>query len=77
MGLRDIIDIILWGRPSAVPSKIDSTTNYVEHPEVVADRLVRFGSLVGKENVMVGADCGFATFAGHHPVDSNVVWAKF
>lgn len=55
---------------------IDSTTNYIEHPELVAQRLVRYANLVGRENVMAGSDCGFATFAVLVPVDPKVTFAK-
>jgi 5-methyltetrahydropteroyltriglutamate--homocysteine methyltransferase len=59
-----------------VPGVVDSTTNIVEHPEVVAERLVRYAGVVGKENVMAGVDCGFATGAGSTQVDERVAWAK-
>jgi 5-methyltetrahydropteroyltriglutamate--homocysteine methyltransferase len=59
-----------------VPGVIDSTVNTVEHPEVVADRIVNFASLVGRENVIAGVDCGFGTFAGRVQVDSKIVWLK-
>lgn len=59
-----------------VPGVIDSTTNYVEHPELVAQRLVRFAKLVGREKVIGGTDCGFATFASFVPVFPTVVYAK-
>jgi 5-methyltetrahydropteroyltriglutamate--homocysteine methyltransferase len=49
----------------------------VEHPELVAERIVRFARLVGRENVIAGADCGFATFAGSKEVHASIVWAKF
>ena len=103
--LKDIIDVVLSARPSAIsfeganprhahewkifekvklpegkviiPGVIDSTTNFVEHPELVAERLVRYAKLVGKENVMAGSDCGFGTFAGTPTVDPRIVWAKF
>jgi 5-methyltetrahydropteroyltriglutamate--homocysteine methyltransferase len=102
--LRDIVDIVLGGRPSAIsfeaanprhahewrvfedvklpegkaliPGVIDSTTNYVEHPELVAERIARFARLVGRENVIAGTDCGFASFAGSGSVDPAIVWAK-
>lgn len=103
--LKDIIDIVLSARPSAIsleacnprhahewrlfeeeklpddkvliPGVIDSTTNYVEHPEVVAQRLVNYARLVGQERVMAGSDCGFSTFAGVSAVDPRITWAKF
>src|SRR6476660_2578775 len=102
--IKDIIDIVLSGRPHAVsfpaanarhehawkvwrdvkltagkqliPGVIDSTTNVVEHPEVVADRIVNFANVVGRENVIAGVDCGFGTFAGRVQVDSKIVWMK-
>jgi 5-methyltetrahydropteroyltriglutamate--homocysteine methyltransferase len=55
---------------------IDSTVNTVEHPELVADRLMNFASAVGRENVIGGVDCGFGTFAGRVQVDSKIVWMK-
>jgi 5-methyltetrahydropteroyltriglutamate--homocysteine methyltransferase len=103
--LKEIIDIVLRARPSAillescnprhehewavfqdvklqpgkilVPGVIDSTNNYIEHPDLVAQRLVRFANLVGRENVMAGADCGFGTFVGLSTVDPKITWAKF
>jgi 5-methyltetrahydropteroyltriglutamate--homocysteine methyltransferase len=102
--LKDIIDIVLTGKPQAVsfpaanarhehewkiwrevklppgkiiiPGVIDSTVNTVEHPEVVADRLLNFCNVVGRENVIGGVDCGFGTFAGRVQVDSKIVWMK-
>jgi 5-methyltetrahydropteroyltriglutamate--homocysteine methyltransferase len=59
-----------------IPGVLDSTTNYIEHPELVAQRLVRYGKLVGPENVMAGSDCGFATFANLLTVDPGITWAK-
>ena len=55
---------------------LDSTTNYIEHPDLIAQRLVRYGKLVGPENVMAGSDCGFATFANLLTVDPGITWAK-
>jgi 5-methyltetrahydropteroyltriglutamate--homocysteine methyltransferase len=59
-----------------IPGMLDTTTNYIEHPELVAQRLVRYARLVGRENVIGGTDCGFASFAGSAAVDADVVWAK-
>ena len=101
---KDIVDVVLTGRPHAVsfpaanarhehewkiwrevklppgkkiiPGVIDSTVNTVEHPEVVADRIVNFASVVGRDNVIAGVDCGFGTFAGRVQVDSKIVWMK-
>jgi 5-methyltetrahydropteroyltriglutamate--homocysteine methyltransferase len=55
---------------------IDSTTNFIEHPELVAERIVRYAQLVGRENVLAGTDCGFGTWVGQSAVDPDVVWAK-
>jgi 5-methyltetrahydropteroyltriglutamate--homocysteine methyltransferase len=102
--LKDIVDIVLTGRPQAVsfpganprhghewkvwrdvklpdgkiiiPGVIDSTSNFVEHPELVADRIVQYARVVGRENVIAGVDCGFGTFAGRLQVDSKIVWMK-
>ena len=59
-----------------IPGVIDSTSNFVEHPELVAERIVRYAELVGRENLLAGADCGFGTFAGRVQVDSKIVWMK-
>jgi len=59
-----------------IPGVIDSTTNFVEHPQLVADRIERYADLVGRERVIAGTDCGFATFAGFGAVDADIVWAK-
>jgi 5-methyltetrahydropteroyltriglutamate--homocysteine methyltransferase len=59
-----------------IPGVLSSTTNYVEHPELVAERLVRFAEIVGKERVLAGSDCGFSTFAGFGPVDPDITFLK-
>jgi 5-methyltetrahydropteroyltriglutamate--homocysteine methyltransferase len=59
-----------------VPGCIDSTTNFVEHPELVAQRLDRYVGIVGAERVIAGTDCGFSTFAGFGVVDPDIAWAK-
>ena len=102
--LKDIVDIVLAGRPQAlsfpganprhghewkvwrdvelpdgkiiIPGVIDSTSNFVEHPELVADRIRQYADVVGRENVIAGVDCGFGTFAGRLQVDSKIVWLK-
>jgi 5-methyltetrahydropteroyltriglutamate--homocysteine methyltransferase len=102
--LRDIVDIVLTGRPQAVsfpganprhghewkvwkdvrlpdgkiiiPGVIDSTSNFVEHPELVADRILQYANVVGRESMIAGVDCGFGTFAGRMQVDSKIVWMK-
>jgi 5-methyltetrahydropteroyltriglutamate--homocysteine methyltransferase len=60
-----------------IPGVITQSTVLVEHPELVAQRLVRFAGVVGKERVIAGADCGFASFAGSNEVHPSIVWAKF
>ena len=60
-----------------VPGVLDSTTNFIEHPELVAERIGRFADIVGRERVMAGTDCGFSTFAGFGAVDEDIVYAKF
>ncbi len=59
-----------------VPGVVDTTTNFVEHPEVVAQRIERFTGIVGKERVIAGSDCGFGTFAGYGAVDPEIAYAK-
>jgi 5-methyltetrahydropteroyltriglutamate--homocysteine methyltransferase len=61
-----------------IPGVISHTTNLVEHPELVAERILRYASLVGRENVIAGADCGFSAGGGGQPdIHPTVVWAKF
>jgi 5-methyltetrahydropteroyltriglutamate--homocysteine methyltransferase len=102
--LRDVVDVVLRARPTAlsfpganprhghewriwkdvelpaekilIPGVIDSTSNFVEHPELVAERIGRYASVVGRERVIAGVDCGFGTFAGRIQVDSKIVWLK-
>jgi 5-methyltetrahydropteroyltriglutamate--homocysteine methyltransferase len=59
-----------------VPGVLGTTTNYVEHPELVAERLQRFADIFGRERILAGTDCGFGTFAGFGPVDPDIVWLK-
>ncbi|MGH7308481.1 MAG: methionine synthase [Candidatus Rokuibacteriota bacterium] len=59
-----------------IPGVITQSSVLVEHPELVAERIVRFARLVGRENVIAGADCGFGTFAGSTEIHESVVWAK-
>lgn len=59
-----------------IPGVIDSTTNFIEHPELVSQRIQRYANLVGKENVIAGSDCGFGTGAGSNTVDPRITWAK-
>jgi len=60
-----------------IPGVLDTTTNFIEHPELVAQRLVRYADVVGRERVIAGSDCGFATFARSQAlVEPEIVWAK-
>jgi 5-methyltetrahydropteroyltriglutamate--homocysteine methyltransferase len=60
-----------------IPGVIESKSNFIEHPEVIAQRIARYARLVGRENVMAGSDCGYGTWVGQAAVDPDVVWAKF
>jgi 5-methyltetrahydropteroyltriglutamate--homocysteine methyltransferase len=59
-----------------IPGVIESKTNFIEHPELIAQRIGRYASLVGRENVIAGSDCGYGTWVGQAAVDPGVVWAK-
>jgi len=59
-----------------VPGAVDTTTNFVEHPDLVAQRLRHFTDIVGNERVIAGSDCGFGTFAGYGSVEPQIAWAK-
>jgi 5-methyltetrahydropteroyltriglutamate--homocysteine methyltransferase len=59
-----------------VPGVVDTSTNYIEHPELIAERITRYAGIVGRERVIAGTDCGFASFATFLPVDPRVAWAK-
>jgi len=59
-----------------IPGVIESKSNFIEHPELIAQRIARYAKLVGRENVMAGSDCGFGTWVGQAAVDADVVWAK-
>jgi 5-methyltetrahydropteroyltriglutamate--homocysteine methyltransferase len=73
----------IWGSAKGakgkvlIPGVISHSTVLVEHPELVAERILRFASLAGRENVIAGSDCGFATFASSKEVHPSIVWAKF
>jgi 5-methyltetrahydropteroyltriglutamate--homocysteine methyltransferase len=69
-------DVRLPPNKILVPGVIDSTTNFIEHPELVAERIERYAAVVGRDNVIAGCDCGFGTFAGRVQVDTNIVWYK-
>ena len=69
-------DIALPDDKVLIPGVVDSTTNYVEHPELVAERICRFADIVGRERVIASADCGFATFAGISKIDPAIARLK-
>jgi len=60
-----------------IPGVIESKSNFIEHPELIAQRIARYARLVGRENVIAGSDCGYGTWVGQAAVDPDVVWAKF
>jgi 5-methyltetrahydropteroyltriglutamate--homocysteine methyltransferase len=70
-------DTKLQAGKSLIPGVISHSTVLVEHPELVAERIGRYAKVVGRENVIAGSDCGFATFAGSKEVHPSIVWAKF
>jgi 5-methyltetrahydropteroyltriglutamate--homocysteine methyltransferase len=59
-----------------IPGVIESKTNFIEHPELIAQRIGRYAKLVGRENVIAGSDCGYGTWVGQAAVDPRIVWAK-
>jgi 5-methyltetrahydropteroyltriglutamate--homocysteine methyltransferase len=59
-----------------VPGVLESKSNFIEHPELIAQRIGRYARLVGRENVIAGSDCGYGTWVGQAAVDPQVVWAK-
>ncbi|MDE0452350.1 MAG: cobalamin-independent methionine synthase II family protein [Gammaproteobacteria bacterium] len=73
---RSLADMSIPDDRILIPGVIDSTTNFIEHPELVCERLCRFADIVGRERVIGGTDCGFSTFAGFGAVDPDIVYAK-
>ena len=69
-------EIVLPKDKVIVPGVIDSTSNFVEHPQVVADRLIQFSKVIPKDQLMAGTDCGFSTFAGFGKIDEEICYAK-
>jgi 5-methyltetrahydropteroyltriglutamate--homocysteine methyltransferase len=59
-----------------IPGVLDTTTNFVEHPQLIAERIQRFANIVGRERVIAGTDCGFGTFAGFGAIHPSICWAK-
>jgi 5-methyltetrahydropteroyltriglutamate--homocysteine methyltransferase len=75
-------EFVVW-REAAIPQDkilapgvLDTTTNYIEHPELVAQRILKFTDIVGPERVVAGTDCGFGTWAGFGAIDPDICWAK-
>jgi 5-methyltetrahydropteroyltriglutamate--homocysteine methyltransferase len=60
-----------------IPGVLESKSNFIEHPDLIAQRIGRYANLVGRENVIAGSDCGYGTWVGQAAVDPDVVWAKF
>lgn len=69
-------DVRLPEEKVLIPGVLDSTTNFIEHPELVAERIVRYAEVVGRERVIAGTDCGFGTSAWGRKVDGQIAWAK-
>ncbi len=69
-------DVTLPEGKVIIPGVLDTTTNFIEHPELIAERIVRYAELVGRENVIVGNDCGFGTSAWGRKVETRIAWAK-
>jgi 5-methyltetrahydropteroyltriglutamate--homocysteine methyltransferase len=69
-------DVALPDGKVLIPGVIESKSNFIEHPELIAQRIRRYADLVGDEHVMAGSDCGYGTWVGQAAVDPDVVWAK-
>jgi 5-methyltetrahydropteroyltriglutamate--homocysteine methyltransferase len=69
-------EVKLPGDKILIPGVLDTSTNYVEHPELIAERLCRFADIVGRERVIAGSDCGFGTFAGYGKLDPDISFKK-
>ena len=75
---EDLANGIIPDDKVLIPGVIDSTSNFVEHPRLIAQRICRYADIVGRERVIAGADCGFGTFAAPEPqVATSIVWSKF
>jgi 5-methyltetrahydropteroyltriglutamate--homocysteine methyltransferase len=69
-------DTVIPADKILIPGVLDSVTNFIEHPMLVAERIERFASIVGRDRVIAGTDCGFSTFAGFGVIDPDIVYAK-
>jgi 5-methyltetrahydropteroyltriglutamate--homocysteine methyltransferase len=69
-------DVRLPEGKTLIPGVLESKSNFIEHPELVAQRIHRYAKRVGRDNVIAGTDCGYGTWVGQAAVDPDVVWAK-
>ena len=69
-------DVALPDGKVLIPGVLDTTTNFIEHPELIAQRILNYANVVGRENVIAGSDCGFGTSAWGRKVEANIAWAK-
>ena len=74
---EDLADLPIPEDKVLIPGVVDTTTNFVEHPRLIAQRIVNVARVVGRERVSAGTDCGFSTFAGYPGIDTDIVYAKF
>lgn len=74
---EDLADLSIPDDKILIPGVVDTTTNFVEHPRLIAQRIVNVARVVGRERVIAGTDCGFSTFAGYPGIDTDIVYAKF
>jgi len=74
---EDLSSIAIPDDKILIPGVVDTTTNFVEHPRLIAQRILNVARVVGRERVMAGTDCGFSTFAGYPGIDTDIVYAKF
>ena len=74
---EDLADLPIPEDKVLIPGVVDTTTNFVEHPRLIAQRIVNVARVVGRERVIAGTDCGFSTFAGYPGIDTDIVYAKF
>ncbi len=71
-----VVNVLSPGDKVLAPGLIDTCSNYLEHPELVAQRIERFAGIVGKDRVVASTDCGFGTFAGYGKIDPAIAWKK-
>ena len=69
-------DVTLPDGKALIPGVLDTTTNFIEHPELIAQRILNYANVVGRENVIAGSDCGFGTSAWGRKVEASIAWAK-